>query len=163
MQDQCTKLCLCKDHEPSTFDRPALFLPIIFLMFASLLVLFALSNFPYGIQIGSLIPYTAFVFLGTFSAQRGMQPYYFECSIVRKTLPRLARWHGVFLVAIAAVETAANYFIPYMPAAWLATDKKGTSAFGMTLGLLCGGISFAQIICNRNLLERAHAIKPTQE
>lgn len=73
--------CMCYDHERSTLDRPALWIPLVIVMFASFFFLFAMADLPYGIQLASLIPYTAFVALGTFSAQRGMQPYFFECSI----------------------------------------------------------------------------------
>src|ERR1035438_10355747 len=75
MLDEHSVPCQCRDHEPSTLDRPALFLPLILIMFASFAFLFALADLPYGVQIGSLVPYTALVVLGTFSAQRGQQPY----------------------------------------------------------------------------------------
>jgi len=37
-------------------------------MFVSFGVLLALAGLPYGRQFGSLIPYTAYIILGTFSA-----------------------------------------------------------------------------------------------
>ena len=40
--------CLCYDHERSTFDRPALWIPIIIVMFASFFLLFAIADVPYG-------------------------------------------------------------------------------------------------------------------
>lgn len=156
MLDQDSVPCQCRDHEPSTFDRPALFLPLILIMFASFAFLFTLAYLPYGIQFGSLIPYTAFVVLGTFSAQRGQQPYFFECSIVHQTMPRLVRRHVGFLVMIVVLETIALQLTRYLPASWLIAKGKDGSPFAITLVILCSCLAFAQILSNRSLLERAH-------
>jgi hypothetical protein len=91
MLDQDSAPCKCHDHECSTLDRPELCVPIIMAMFVSIGLLFAIADLPCGIQIGSLVPYTAYVALGTFGAQRGLQPYFFECPIVQQTMPRLLR------------------------------------------------------------------------
>jgi|SRR5271166_3573612 len=149
-------LCVCYDHERSTFDRPALWIPIVIVMFASFLFLLAMADLPYGIQLGSLIPYTAFVALGTFSAQRRMQPYFFECSIVQQTMPRLLRRHCIFLVAIIFLETIALRLTRYMPASWLSKTGKDGSPFAMTLCLICLCFASVQVFTNRTLLERAH-------
>jgi len=146
---------VCYDHERSTFDRPALWIPIVIGMFVSFFFLFAVADRPYGIQFGSLIPYTAFVALGTFSAQRGMQPYFFECLIVRQTMPRLLLRHCNFLVAIIFLETIALRLIRNMPASWLRPGKDG-SPFAITLFFICGSIASVQMFTNRTLLERAH-------
>jgi hypothetical protein len=133
----------CWDHEPATLDRPVLFLPLILIKFASFGFLLSMTDLPYGIQLGSLIPYTTLIVLGTFSAQRGQQPYFFECSIVRQTTPRLAWRHGCFLLAIVVIETTALQLTPYMPACWLIASKKGGSPFAITLIVLCmclGGV-----------------------
>lgn len=82
MINQAFPACICRNHTPSFLDRPEIFLPVILVMFVSFGVLLAMADFPFGIQLGSLIPYTACVFLGTFSAQRGQQPYFLECPIV---------------------------------------------------------------------------------
>lgn len=155
MLDQNSAQCECQDHEPSTFDRPALFLPLIVVMFASIFFLFTLADLRYGIQFASLIPYTALVVLATFSAQRGQQPYFFECPIVRRNLLRLARRHGGFLAALVVLETVAQQLRPYLPASWLIAGKDG-SPFNITLCILCMCLAFAQILSNRFLLERAH-------
>ena len=147
--------CLCYDHDRSTFDRLALWIPIIIVMFASVFFCFAMANYPYGIQLGSLVPYTAFVALGTFSAQRGMQPYFFECSIVQQTMPRLLRRHFNFLVGIIFLETIALRLTRYMPASWLRTGKDG-SLFAITLCVICLCFASVQVFTNRTLLERAH-------
>ena len=148
--------CLCYDHDRSTFDRLALWIPIIIVMFASVFFCFAMANYPYGIQLGSLVPYTAFVALGTFSAQRGMQPYFFECSIVQQTMPRLLRRHCNFLVAIVLVETIALRLTRYMPPSWLSNTGKDGSPFTIGLSIICLCLAAVQMWTNRTLLERAH-------
>jgi len=150
--------CICRDHEPATFDRPALFLPVILIMFVSFALLLALTNVPFGVQLGSIVPYTACIFLATFSAQRGQQPYFFECSIVHQTLPQLARRHFYFLIAILVLETVAFHLTTHMPSSWLARDRNG-SPFGITLCVLCLCMATVQIFTNRSLLERAHLTK----
>jgi hypothetical protein len=153
--------CQCRDHKPATFDRPVLFLPLILIMFVSFGLLLGMADLPYGIQLGSLIPYTAFIILITFSAQRGQQPYFFECSIVRQIMPRLARRHGGFLLAIVVLETVALQLTRFLPSSWLIAGKKGGSPFHITLIVLCMSLAFAQILSNRSLLERAHRAKQT--
>jgi hypothetical protein len=148
--------CQCRDHEPTTLDRPALFIPIIAVMFASCTFLFTLADVSYGIPLATLIPYTALVILTTFSAQRGQQPYFFGCSIVRRNLPRLARRHGVFFAAIVVIETVALHLRPYLPVWWLTSRGKDASPFAITLFIFCPCLAFAQILSNRSLLERVH-------
>jgi hypothetical protein len=155
--------CVCYDHERSTFDRPALWIPTVIAMFASFFLLFVLADLPYGIQIGSLFPYTAFVALGTFSAQRGMQPYFFECPIVQQTMPRLWRRHGGFLISVVLVETIALYMKRYMPSSWLTATGKDGSPFGISLWIVCGGLAFVQVFTNRSLLERAHSNEQSED
>jgi hypothetical protein len=156
MLDQATAACICRDHEPSTFDRPELFLPVIFVMFVSFGILLVLAGLPFGVQIGSLVPYTALVLLGTFSAQRGQKPYFFECPIVHRTMPRLVRRHGYFLLGIVAIETIGFQMTRYMPASWLIAKGRDGSPFTMALCVICLCIAFTQIFTNRALLERAH-------
>jgi len=148
--------CPCRDHEPSIFDRPTLFLPVIVIMFASFAFLFVLTDLPFGIQIGSLIPYTSFVFLTTFSAQRGQQPYFFECPVVRQMMPRLIRRHAAFLATAVLLETIAFHSVRYMPVSWLRGNGKSDSPYTITLCFLCLCIAFVQILSNRSLLERGH-------
>lgn len=147
--------CVCYGHKRATFDRPALWIPIIILMFVGFLFLFVMFYLPFGIQLGTLIPYTAFVALGTFSAQRGMQPYFFKCPIVQQTMPRLLRRHFNFLAGILSLETIALRLTRYMPAPWLRAGKNG-SPFAITLCVICISIASVQVWTNRTLLERAH-------
>lgn len=160
MLDQNAVPCQCRDHKASVLDRPVLFLPLIVVMFSSFVFLLGIAHLPFGIQLGSLIPYTAFVVLATFSAQRGQQPYFFGCSIVHQTMPLLARRHGGFLVAIVAIETIALQLTRYMPASWLIDSGWVGSPFAITLIVLCMCLAFAQTLTNRSLLERAHAKRP---
>lgn len=156
MADKRFPPCMCRDHKPKTFDRPELFLPTILIMFASAAFIFVFADVPFGLQLTSIIPYTAFVFLGTFSAQRGQQPYFFECSIVDRVLPRLSQRHIGFLVAILVLETVGFYLKRFMPSSWLVARGRDGSPFGITLCILCMCIAFAQVLTNRSLLERAH-------
>jgi hypothetical protein len=149
-------MCVCYNHERSTFDRPTLWIPIIIVMFASFFFLFAMADLPYGVQLGSLIPYTAFVALGTFSAQRGMQPYFFECSTVQQTMPRLLRRHCSFLITTIFLETIALRLTRYMPESWLIKTGKDGSPFAITLCVICLCLASVQVFTNRTLLERAH-------
>jgi hypothetical protein len=146
----------CRDHEPATFDRPLLFLPLILIVFASSFFFFTLADLPYGIQVASLIPYTAFVVLGTFGAQRGQQPYFFECSIVHRQLPRLAQRHGGFLAVLLVLETVALQLRPHLPASWLVASGRDGSPFAIAVTILCVCFASAQVWTNRSLLERAH-------
>jgi hypothetical protein len=157
MLDQKSVACECRDHERSTLDRPLLFLPVIVFMFVSFGFLFALADLPFGVQIGSLIPYTAFVVLGTFSAQRGQQPYFFGCSVVQQAMPRLVRRHCVFLAAIVLLETIALYLTRYMPASWITAKERGEPPFAISLCVVCLCLGGVEMFTNRSLLERAHA------
>ena len=137
-------------------DRPALFLPLILVMVASSVFLFGLADHPYGVQIGSLIPYTAFVVLSTFSAQHGQQPYFFECLVVHQNMPRLVRRHGGFLIALVVLETIAFHLARYLPASWLIAKGKNGSPFAITVCILCLCLAFVQVLSNRSLLKQAH-------
>ena len=152
--------CGCKDHERATFDRPVLFIPLILVMMVSLIFIFAYADDPFGIQLASIIPYTAFVVLATFSAQHGQQPYFFECPFVRRTLPRLERRHAGFLGALVVFETLALQLRANLPQSWIVAGKDG-SPFGITLFISGTCFAVIQIWTNRSILERAHAEEQT--
>jgi hypothetical protein len=164
MLDQGSDHCICQDHERSIPDRPGLFVPIAGVMFASAFGAYALGDFRYGSEISSLISYTAFVALGTFSVYFDQQPYFFECPIVRRNLLRLAWLHGVFLVALVVLEMVALKLRPHLPVFWVdppswfvAIGEGGdASPFTMTLLLLCVFLGVVQIVSNRALLDLAH-------
>lgn len=156
MLDQTCVQCECRDHERATFDRPAVFLPLIVIMFAGIFLLFASADLSYGTQFASLIPYTSFLVLATFSAQRGQQPYFFECPVVFRTLPRLAWRHCGFLAGLVILETLAYHLRPNLPSSWLIAKGKDGSPFAISLFALCACLAFAHVLSNRSLLERAH-------
>ena len=156
MINEAFPACVCRDHEPATIDRPELFLPLILVMFVSFGVLLTMADFAFGVQLGSILPYSAFVFLATFSAQRGQQPYFFECPIVKRVMPQLTRRHIGFLLIIVILETIALLLRRHLPASWLIAKGKDGSPFAITLCVLCIGIAGFQIFTNRSLLERAH-------
>ncbi|MGI4826812.1 MAG: hypothetical protein ACRYFU_01255 [Janthinobacterium lividum] len=159
MINQAFPACICRDHEPATFDRPGLFLPIILIMFVSFGVLLAMADFPFSLQLGSFLPYTAFVFIATFSAQRGQQPYFFECPIVEGVMPRLIRRHIISLLIIVTLETIAVLLKRHIPASWVVAKGRDGSPFAIGLCVMCIGIAGVQIFTNRSLLERAHLEK----
>jgi hypothetical protein len=148
--------CQCRDHERSTLDRPALFLPLIVAMFASFGLLLGIADLPFGVQLGSLMPYTCLIVLATFSAQRGQQPYFFQCEIVQSTVPRLIKRHMVFLAAIVVIETVAFRATRYMPPSWLVAKGRDGSPVAISLCVLCLALAFVQILSNRSLIARAH-------
>src|SRR5215469_16312877 len=140
--------CECYDHEVTTFDRPELWVPTIIAMFVSGGFLFAFADRPYGMQLGSLIPYTAFMALGTFSAVRGLQPFFFECPIVQGAMLRVLGRHSIFLSAIVLLETIALRLTRYMPESWLAATGRGGSPFGETLCAICMCVALVQVFTN---------------
>lgn len=79
---------------PSTFSPPrfAFFTVVFLVMMGSGVSIFFLVDRAYGIQLASLVCYTAAVILFAFSANRGMHRFLFDCPFVRPQLPRLARW-----------------------------------------------------------------------
>jgi hypothetical protein len=156
MLDQASVPCLCRDHKPSFIDRPLLSLPLIAIWFVSLVLLFPLARLQFGVQLGPLVPYTAFMVLGTFTAQRQEQPYFFECPFVRRTLPRLVRRHIAFLAALVIAETILPEFTQVLPSSWrfLTTTQDGT--FAVAPMILAGCLALVQMFTNRSLLERAH-------
>jgi hypothetical protein len=158
MLDQNCVPCQCRDHEPSGFDRPATFLPLILVMLASSILLFTSAGLSYLIQFASLIPYTSLVLLSTFSAQRGQQPYFFECPVVSRTLPRLAWRHCGFLAGLVIFETLAVLLRPNLPASWLVAKGKDGSPFAMGLFAFGACLAFTQALSNRSILERAHRL-----
>jgi hypothetical protein len=158
MRDERFPPCVCRDHEPAAIDRPVLFLPMIVIMFGSLVFVFSFANVSGGLQLASLIPYTAFIVLVTFSAQRGQQPYFFECPIVHQAMPRLVRRYIGFLSTLLIVETVAIYSRQYLPGSWLDSGKNG-SPVGIALWIFCAGLGMAEAITNRSLLEREHLSK----
>jgi hypothetical protein len=147
--------CECLDHEPEAFDRLPLFLPLIVVMFVSYFFLLEWDGRIYGLLIGSVIPFTAFATLCTFGAVRGQRPYFFECTIVSQTMPRLARRHVGFLIVVMVVESIAFFVNTRLSASGFAAGRGGSSS-SEVLSIPLIIVAMVEIWTNRSLLERAH-------
>jgi hypothetical protein len=119
------------------------------------LILFA--NRPYGMQVSSIVIYTAAVALYTFSRNRNnMQPFLLSCPVVRRQIPLLIRRYVGFLAALFIVQTTALKLRPNLPEYLITPHSTDPSLFTVILGVLCGCLAVVQILSNRSLLERAH-------
>jgi hypothetical protein len=107
------------------------------------------------VVLGTVVPYTVLVVLGTFSALHGPRPYFFECPIVRKGVQRLSVRHGGFLVLNMVIESVAFSVKTHVPASWLAAGRDG-SPFSIVLFVSCVVTAMIEAWTNRSLLERAH-------
>jgi hypothetical protein len=121
------------------------------------ILLILLEDRPYGIQLSSIVGYTAAVALYTFSRNRNnMQPFLLSCPIVRRQLPLLIRRHLGFLAALYVVQTIALKLRPNLPAHLITPSRSDASLFAIILGGLCACLAIVQVLSNRSLLERAH-------
>jgi|SRR5581483_1718076 len=119
------------------------------------LILFA--NRPYGIQVSSMVIYTAAVALYTFSRNRNnMQPFLLSCPVVHRQIPLLIRRHVGFLAALFIVQTIALKLRPNLPARLITPSRSDASLFAIILSGLCGSLAIVQVLSNRSLLQRAH-------
>lgn len=132
-------------------------LALLFLtMFSTAILLILLEDRPYGIQLSSIVGYTAAVALYTFSHNRNNnQPFLLSCPVVRGQLVQLIRRHLGFLVALFIVQTTALRLRPHLPAYLITPSRSGASPFAVILGGLCVCFAIAQTLTNRALLERA--------
>ena len=130
---------------------------LFFTMLGGVVFLILFANRPYGIQVSSVVIYTAAVALYTFSRNRNnMQPFLLSCPVVRRQIPTLIRRHVGFLVALFLVQTTALEFRPNLPEHLITPRGTDPSLFVVILGVLCGCLALVQILSNRSLLERAH-------
>lgn len=115
-------------------------------------------KFPFGIQAGAMVFYTSAIVLYTFSANRGLPRYLFNCPIVRAQLPRLVVRHAVFLAVLMGVLTVTLHLRQHLPSSWLVVSngRKSDSPFTVALFVFSGLLAFIQLITNRSLLDRAH-------
>ena len=147
----------CSDPPKLSNRRFFVFLPTFLVMMPGSLVLFMwLSDHPYGVQLASMVGYTAAVILYTFSANRGLPRYLFTCPVVHGQLYRLAVRHLGFLIALFIIETVALHLRPSMPPSWFVARGRNMPPFIMGLALLCGSLLLTEVITNRSLLGRAH-------
>jgi hypothetical protein len=147
--------CLTRQH--ISFPRLAVFTLLFLTVFGGGIVLALLEYRPYGIQLTSMVMYTAAVALYTFSRNRnGAQPFLLSCPVVRHQLPRLIRRHLGFLAALFIAQTMALNLRPNLPAYWVTPRSRDASPFALVLGVLCLCLAVVQILTNRSLLDRAH-------
>jgi hypothetical protein len=130
---------------------------LFFTMLGGVVFLILFANRPYGIQVSSVVIYTAAVALYTFSRNRNnMQPFLLSCPVVRRQIPTLIRRHVGFLAALFLVQTTALEFRPNLSEYLITPRGRDPSLFAVILGVLCGCLAVVQILSNRSLLERAH-------
>jgi len=160
-QDSFVQDVACQPDPCLTQKRSILRSVVLTLLFLTMLgtaiLLILLQNRPYGIQLGSIVGYTAAVAFYTFSRNRNkMQPFLLSCPVVRSRLPLLIRRHLGFLVALFIVQTTALRLRPNLPAHLITPHGTNASLFAVTVGVLCGSLAIVHVLSNRSLLERAH-------
>ena len=136
---------------------------LFFTVFATAILLIVLEDRPYGIQLSSIVGYTAAVALYTFSRNRnGNQPFLLSCPVVRGQIPQLIRRHVGFLAALFMVQTTALKFRSILPAYWISPTSRDASPFVIILGIFCACLAIVETLTNRSLLERAHLSAQTK-
>ena len=149
----------CGETPIATPGRFALFTAAFLTMLPGSVILFIwLGDTRYGVQFASMVGYTAAAILYTFSANRGMQRYLFDCPYVRSQFGRLAVRHAGFLAAQFFIQTAALSFRPKLPPWWLTEGPgaKDMPPFVVVMFGLSGTLLLAEVLTNRSILERAH-------
>ncbi len=153
----------CLTRQQISFPRLAVFTLLFLTVIGGGIVLALLENRPYGIQLTSMLIYTAAVALYTFSRNRnGAQPFLLSCPVVRRQLPRLIRRHLGFLTAIFVAQTTALNLRPKLPAHWVTPSSRDASPFSLILGVLCLCLAIVEVLTNRSLLDRAHLSAQTE-
>lgn len=121
----------------------------------SLLVI--LGDRPYGVQLGSVVAYTAFVMIYGFAKNRGDNPpYLFTCPVVRSQYPRLLKRHAAYVAVLVTLETVALQIKPHLSQWWLTSSGRNMTPFVIAIAVPCGALALAEIMTNRGVLERAH-------
>ncbi len=107
-----------------------------------------LEDRPFGIQLASIMGYSAATILYTFSANRGMQRYLFECPYVRSQFRRLAVRHIGFLVGHFLLQTALISIRPRLSPWWMTASvgPRGMPPFTFVMLTFCGALLLAEII-----------------
>jgi len=143
--------------QPSSLLRFAVFALLLLTVPSTGVLLFLLEGQPYGIQLSSIVGYTAAVALYTFSRNRnGNQPFLLSCPVLRGQIPRLIRRHLGFLTALLISQTMALKFQSNLPAHWITPTSRDASPFAIILGIFCRCLAIVEILTNRSLLDRAH-------
>ena len=149
-----TDPCLSQERSIRRFAALAL---LFLTMFGTVPLLILLEDRPYGIQLSSMVGYTAAVALYTFSRNRNnAQPFLLSCPVVSRQIPLLIRRHLGFLAALLIVQTTALELRQNLPAYLLTPRGTNASLFAVIVGVLSGSLAIVQVLSNRSLLERAH-------
>jgi len=154
----------CGETPIATPGRFALFAAAFLIMIPGSVTLFLwLGDTRYGVQFASIIGYTAAAILYTFSANRGMQRYLFDCPHVRSQFGRLAVRHTGFLAVQFVLQTAALSIRPKLSPWWLTegAGPKAMSPFVLVMFGISGTLLFAEVLTNRSMLDRAHTTEKT--
>lgn len=142
-------------------ERFMFFLPVFLTMTAVSALLFVLlADRAGGIEISALVCYSSAVVLYTFSANRGLPRYMFGCPVVRAQLPRLVKRHIVFSAVLISLLAVALHLRQYLSPWWLTTSgaRRSTPPFVNALFVVSACLALTQILTNRSILKRAHAV-----
>jgi hypothetical protein len=147
----------CYAKTPFSVRRFILFsLLLLTLCPGGVLLFIYLGNRPFGFQFASVLCYTSFIVLFTFSHYRDQQRYLFTCPVVRSQRLRLVYRHFAFITALFAVETLALTLRPRLPESWVVASGRSMPPFVIILFILSGGLALAQLLTNRSILLKAH-------
>jgi hypothetical protein len=152
----------CTQSSAPSPSRVIFFIVVFFaFILGGVLVFFLASDSAYGVQAASAVSYTTGAVLYTFSANRGMQRYLFDCPFVRPQLRRLAWRHAYFLIALTTFQTILLQLRPHLPPTWIAVPERSRDAppFVIVLFVFAVILLLAEIMSNRSLLDRAHKEK----
>ena len=134
----------CYAKTPFSVRRFVLFfLLLLTLCPGSLLLFIYLGDRPFGFQLASVLCYTAFVVLFTFSHYRDQQRYLFTCPVVRHQRLRLIYRHIAFITTLFVVETLALKLRPRLPESWVVASGRSMPPFIVILFIFSGGLAFA--------------------
>jgi hypothetical protein len=150
----------CGDPPIASNNGRSIILIVAFLTFmpGSLILYFWLGDRPGGIQFASMIGYTGATILYTFSANRGMQRYLFDCPYVRSQFRPLALRHLGFLAALVLLQTALLSLRPHLSPWWFVESigSRDMPPVYLLIAIPCGALLYGEIMTNRSLLKRAH-------
>lgn len=156
VQDVTSQQDLCLTQKGSILRFSVLTL-LFFTVLGGSVFLILFADQPYGIQLASIVIYTAAVALYTFSRNRNnAQPFLLSCPVVRSQIPRLIRRHLGFIAALFIAQTTALRLRPNLPAHWTTPTSRDASPFVIILGILCLCLAIVETLTNRSLLDRAH-------
>ncbi len=148
----------CRKGQAFSVSRFAVLTLLFLTMFPGGVFLLILpEGKPYGVQLGSMVMYTAAVALYTFSSNRGPNPpFMLSCPVVCRQKAILIRRHVAFLAALFFIQTTALQLRPRMPVKWTTSTGTDPTPFFTAILVICGCLAVVETLTNRSLLERAH-------